>query len=288
MHQNISCGYSLELPQWAPTGYVWCRNEDNFCNHRGNYNEYPQNMFSCKNEDNFLQSQRQFQWVPTGYVLVQKWRQFLQSPRQFQWVPTGYVLVQKWGQFFAITKTISVSTHRICFGAQMRTIFAITEAIPVSTHRICFSAKMFWHKNNNNYPLNISWYMFVCAEVLGTSQPNGVMPSAVSLPNHTFTRQAQSSKRLTSTVHILLPETDNCPSWISGRERMTTENFSWSNFHQRMLPTWHGSNLQPPDHQLDVYPTEPQGPPANPRKSKTDQLDMNLTVLTGPQNSNSK
>ena len=28
--------------------------------------------------------------------------------------------------------------------------------------------------------------MFVCVEVLRPSQPNGVMSSAVSLPNHTF------------------------------------------------------------------------------------------------------
>ena len=32
--------------------------------------------------------------------------------------------------------------------------------------------------------------LFVCVEVLGPSQPNGVMSSAVSLPNYTFTRQA--------------------------------------------------------------------------------------------------
>ena len=30
-------------------------------------------------------------------------------------------------------------------------------------------------------------------------------------------------------MHILLQETDNCPSWISGRERMTIENISWPN-----------------------------------------------------------
>ena len=54
--------------------------------------------------------------------------------------------------------------------------------------------------------------LFVCVEVLQPSQPNGVMSSMVSLPNHTFTGQAQSSKRLTSIVHILLAETDNCPS----------------------------------------------------------------------------
>ena len=31
---------------------------------------------------------------------------------------------------------------------------------------------------------------FVCVEVLWPSQPSGVMSSAVSLPNHTFTGQA--------------------------------------------------------------------------------------------------
>ena len=53
---------------------------------------------------------------------------------------------------------------------------------------------------------------FVCVEVLWPSQPYGVMLSAVSLPNHMFTGQALSSKRLTNIVHILSPETDNCPS----------------------------------------------------------------------------
>ena len=52
----------------------------------------------------------------------------------------------------------------------------------------------------------------VCVKVLQPSQPNGVMSSMDSLPNYTFTGQAQSSKRLNSIVHILLPETDNCPS----------------------------------------------------------------------------
>ena len=32
--------------------------------------------------------------------------------------------------------------------------------------------------------------LFVCVEVLRPSQPNGVMSSAVSLPNDTFTGQA--------------------------------------------------------------------------------------------------
>ena len=33
-------------------------------------------------------------------------------------------------------------------------------------------------------------------------------------------------KGLNSIVHILSPETDKCPSRISGRERMTVENIS--------------------------------------------------------------
>ena len=65
---------------------------------------------------------------------------------------------------------------------------------------------------------------------------------------------------LTSIVHILLPETDNCPSWISGRKRITIENISWSKLHERILPTRCGSNPQPPDHQSDVHPTEPPRP----------------------------
>ena len=35
---------------------------------------------------------------------------------------------------------------------------------------------------------NALW--FVCVEVLRPSQPNGVMSSAVSLPNHMFTGQS--------------------------------------------------------------------------------------------------
>ena len=49
--------------------------------------------------------------------------------------------------------------------------------------------------------------LLVCVEVLRPSQSNGVMSSAVSLSNHTFTGQAQSSKQLIRIVHILSPET---------------------------------------------------------------------------------
>ena len=61
-------------------------------------------------------------------------------------------------------------------------------------------------------------FCFVCVEVLRPSQPNGVMSSAVSLPNHTFTGQALSSKRLTSNVHILQELTTALLESAEGRE----------------------------------------------------------------------
>ena len=38
---------------------------------------------------------------------------------------------------------------------------------------------------------------------------------------------------------------------------MTAENISWSDLHERMLPTRRGSNPQTLDHQSDAHPTEP-------------------------------
>ena len=62
--------------------------------------------------------------------------------------------------------------------------------------------------------------MFVCVEFLRPSQPNGVMSSVVSLPNHTFTRKI---------------------------------------FHDQisMKECWQGSNPRPPGLQSDAHPTEP-------------------------------
>ena len=57
-----------------------------------------------------------------------------------------------------------------------------------------------------------------CVEVLRPSQPNGVVSSAVSLPNHTFTWQTLSSKRLTSIVHILSPETELTTALLGSAE----------------------------------------------------------------------
>ena len=134
------------------------------------------------------------------------------------------------------------------------------------------------HLKNNDSTVSI-WNncasLIVCVEVLRPSQPNGVMSSAVSLPNHTFTGQALSSKRLTSIVHILSPETDNCPSWISGRERMTVENISWSISTKECCRPRRGSNPRPPGLQSDAHPTEP------PRPVKLDQDKLPIKHL-GP------
>ena len=45
-------------------------------------------------------------------------------------------------------------------------------------------------KKKNSFREVTNFAKFVCVEVLRPSQPNGVMSSAVSLPNHTFTGQA--------------------------------------------------------------------------------------------------
>ena len=52
-------------------------------------------------------------------------------------------------------------------------------------------------------------------------------------------------------MHILLPETDNCPSWISGRERMTVENISWSISTKECCRLRRGLNPRPPGLQSD-------------------------------------
>ena len=113
------------------------------------------------------------------------------------------------------------------------------------THRVTEKTKII-------YPLYNSYGDggFVCVEVLQPSQPNGVMSSTVSIPNHTFTGQALSSKQLTSFVHILLPETDNCPSWISRNERMTVENVAWSSTKECCRPR-RGLNPRSPGFQSD-------------------------------------
>ena len=75
-----------------------------------------------------------------------------------------------WGYLTRQFQCITINC-KICFRTKYRhTLFdLITAHTPIST------------QSNNSV---------VCVEVLRPSQPNGVMSSAVSLPNHTFTGQA--------------------------------------------------------------------------------------------------
>ena len=62
----------------------------------------------------------------------------------------------------------------------------------------------------------VLWDMFVL-RFYGPVNPIGsCWAQSVYLTIHLLGRL--SPKRLTSIVHILLPETDNCPSWIRGRD----------------------------------------------------------------------
>ena len=57
-------------------------------------------------------------------------------------------------------------------------------------------------------------------------------------------------------VSILSPVTDNCPSWISGRERMVVEIISWPNLNERMFCRTWGSDPRPSAYQADAHPIE--------------------------------
>ena len=109
-------------------------------------------------------------------------------------------------------------------------------------------------KKQNIVCYKVCLICFVCVEVSQPSQPNGVMSSAVSLPYHSFTGQALSSKWLTSIVHILLPFLNQ------QKGENNCRNYFMINFQERMLPTQWGFNLQPPDHLSDTHPIEPMRP----------------------------
>ena len=82
-----------------------------------------------------------------------------------------------------------------------------------------------------------------CVEVLLPSQSNGGHVEE-GLPNHTITGQALSSKLLTSIVHILTPETDNCPP--NQRKGNDRRKYFQVYLHERFS--------QHPDHQSDMHP----------------------------------
>ena len=63
------------------------------------------------------------------------------------------------------------------------------EFIKTSSGDIMFRFVCMWYASQQNIFLH-AFCLFVCVEDLRPSQPNGVMSSAVRLPNNTFTGQA--------------------------------------------------------------------------------------------------
>ena len=61
-------------------------------------------------------------------------------------------------------------------------------------------------------------------------------------------------------MHILSPETDNCPSWISRRERMTIENISWSISTKECCRPLQGWTRDLLVSSRTAHPTEPPRP----------------------------
>ena len=72
--------------------------------------------------------------------------------------------------------------------------------------------------------------LFVCVEVLRPSQPNWVMSSAVSLPNHTFTGQAQYCAHSFARNWQL-------PFLNQRKGENDRRKYFMINLHERMLPT---------------------------------------------------
>ena len=149
----------------------------------------------------------------------------------------------------------------------------------MSTHNMFLSrnkkisAFFGWH-SALSVAMHFHIYLHVCLFVLrfyGLVNPMGSCRAwSVYLTTRLLGRL--SPKRLTTIMHTLLPETENCPSWISRRERMTIENISWSISTKECCWPRLGLNPRPPGLQSDsasnwatkaglfaVLPTEDNG-----------------------------
>ena len=137
-------------------------------------------------------------------------------------VPTTYLPVS------VFTKTEGLSDKTSKFSFCPVKIFSLSDSCPATLFNCqILITDIFFHFFKTSFAFTL---MCVCVEVLWPSQPNGVM---------------------SSVVHILSPETDNCPSWISGRERMTVENISWSISTKGCYRPRRGLNPRPPGLQSD-------------------------------------
>ena len=90
-----------------------------------------------------------------------------------------------------------------------------------------------------------------CLFVLRFYGPVNPMGSCRARPVYLTTRLLDRLSPLTTIVHILSPETNNSSSLISGRERMTVENISWSISTKECCRPRRGLNPRPPGLQSD-------------------------------------
>ena len=95
----------------------------------------------------------------------------------------------------------------------------------------------------------------------GSVNPMGSCPAQSVCLNTLLLGRLSPIWGLTSIVYNLSPETDNCPSCISGRQgENDRRKYFMINLHERLLLTQLGSNPQPPHHQSYAHPTEPSRP----------------------------
>ena len=90
-----------------------------------------------------------------------------------------------------------------------------------------------------------------CLFVLRFYGPVNPMGSCRARSVYLTTRVLGRLSPLSGIVHSVSLETDNCPSWISGRERMTVENISWSISTKECCRSRRGLNSRPSGLQPD-------------------------------------
>ena len=105
-------------------------------------------------------------------------------------------------------------------------------ALSIIFHNICHTIWiLFYHCNWVSYDCSVIY----CCWWVGVLRPFDtfyVISGAVSSkPSHTVPEQA-SEAIYQYLVPILSQVTDNCPSWISGRQRMVVETFSWPKLNE--------------------------------------------------------
>ena len=83
---------------------------------------------------------------------------------------------------WAIIKCLSVTLISVSRSSSMLSTF--------SSHSNTILRSTALKEDFKKYQKRRRFCLFVCVEVLQPSQPNGVMSSTVSLPNHTFTGKA--------------------------------------------------------------------------------------------------